>query len=211
MAEFDVDLFVIGGGSGGVRAARIAAGHGASVMVAEEYRMGGTCVIRGCVPKKLFVIGSHVPTTRSMTPPASAGPSRPSPSTGRRWLPTRTRRSRGSRASTPPMWKNPARASSRRVRCSRMRIALRLATGESRPREIRADRDRRRPKSRADDPRHRTRDLLERGLSPGRAAEAHRHTGRRLYRAGVRLHLRGLRQRCDGGLSRREHPARLRR
>jgi glutathione reductase (NADPH) len=60
MVEFDVDLFVIGGGSGGVRAARIAAGHGAKVMVAEEYRMGGTCVIRGCVPKKLFVIGSHV-------------------------------------------------------------------------------------------------------------------------------------------------------
>ena len=60
MAEFDVDLFVIGGGSGGVRAARIAAGHGARVMVAEEYRMGGTCVIRGCVPKKLLVLGSHV-------------------------------------------------------------------------------------------------------------------------------------------------------
>ena len=58
MAEFDVDLFVIGGGSGGVRAARIAAGHGASVMIAEEYRMGGTCVIRGCVPKKLLVYGS---------------------------------------------------------------------------------------------------------------------------------------------------------
>jgi glutathione reductase (NADPH) len=60
MGEFDVDLFVIGGGSGGVRAARIAAGYGARVMIAEEYRMGGTCVIRGCVPKKLFVIGSHV-------------------------------------------------------------------------------------------------------------------------------------------------------
>jgi glutathione reductase (NADPH) len=60
MAEFDVDLFVIGGGSGGVRAARIAAGHGARVMIAEEYRMGGTCVIRGCVPKKLFVLGSHI-------------------------------------------------------------------------------------------------------------------------------------------------------
>src|ERR1700755_2651009 len=60
MADFDVDLFVIGGGSGGVRAARIAANHGAKVMVAEEYRMGGTCVIRGCVPKKLFVLGSHV-------------------------------------------------------------------------------------------------------------------------------------------------------
>jgi glutathione reductase (NADPH) len=60
MADFDVDLFVIGGGSGGVRAARIAAGYGARVMVAEEYRMGGTCVIRGCVPKKLFVIGSRI-------------------------------------------------------------------------------------------------------------------------------------------------------
>src|SRR3979411_1736538 len=60
VAGFAVDLFVIGGGSGGVRAARIAAGHGARVMIAEEYRMGGTCVIRGCVPKKLLVLGSHV-------------------------------------------------------------------------------------------------------------------------------------------------------
>jgi glutathione reductase (NADPH) len=60
MAEFDVDLFVIGGGSGGVRAARIAAGHGARVMIAEEYRLGGTCVIRGCVPKKLLVYASHI-------------------------------------------------------------------------------------------------------------------------------------------------------
>jgi glutathione reductase (NADPH) len=60
MADLDVDLFVIGGGSGGVRAARIAAGHGARVMVAEEYRVGGTCVIRGCVPKKLLVYASHV-------------------------------------------------------------------------------------------------------------------------------------------------------
>jgi len=60
MAECDVDLFVIGGGSGGVRAARIAAGHGARVMLAEEYRMGGTCVIRGCVPKKLLVYASHI-------------------------------------------------------------------------------------------------------------------------------------------------------
>jgi glutathione reductase (NADPH) len=60
MADFDVDLFVIGGGSGGVRAARIAAGYGARVTVAEEYRMGGTCVIRGCVPKKLLVYASHI-------------------------------------------------------------------------------------------------------------------------------------------------------
>ncbi len=59
MAEFDVDMVVIGGGSGGVRAARIAAGHGATVMLAEEFRMGGTCVIRGCVPKKLLVYASR--------------------------------------------------------------------------------------------------------------------------------------------------------
>src|SRR3978361_130132 len=60
MPDFDVDLFVIGGGSGGVRAARIAAGYGARVMVAEEDRMGGPRGVRGCVPKKLFVIGSHI-------------------------------------------------------------------------------------------------------------------------------------------------------
>jgi glutathione reductase (NADPH) len=57
--DHDFDLFVIGAGSGGVRAARIAASHGARVAVAEEYRVGGTCVIRGCVPKKLLVYGSH--------------------------------------------------------------------------------------------------------------------------------------------------------
>jgi len=57
MADFD--LFVIGAGSGGVRASRVAAAHGAKVAVAEEYRVGGTCVIRGCVPKKLLVYGAH--------------------------------------------------------------------------------------------------------------------------------------------------------
>lgn len=59
MTDFDYDLFVIGAGSGGVRASRIASSHGARVAVAEEYRVGGTCVIRGCVPKKLLVYGSH--------------------------------------------------------------------------------------------------------------------------------------------------------
>ncbi len=58
MSSFDFDLFVIGAGSGGVRAGRIAARYGARVAVAEEYRVGGTCVIRGCVPKKLFVYAS---------------------------------------------------------------------------------------------------------------------------------------------------------
>ena len=59
MQAHDFDLFVIGGGSGGVRAARIAAGYGARVAIAEEYRIGGTCVIRGCVPKKLLVYASR--------------------------------------------------------------------------------------------------------------------------------------------------------
>jgi glutathione reductase (NADPH) len=59
MASYDYDLFTIGAGSGGVRASRIAASHGAKVAVAEEFRVGGTCVIRGCVPKKMLVYGAH--------------------------------------------------------------------------------------------------------------------------------------------------------
>jgi len=61
MTAFDYDLFVIGGGSGGVRAGRLAASLGKRVAIAEEYRFGGTCVIRGCVPKKLFVYASQFP------------------------------------------------------------------------------------------------------------------------------------------------------
>ena len=59
MSDYDFDLFVIGAGSGGVRASRVAAAHGARVAVAEEFRVGGTCVIRGCVPKKLLIYGAH--------------------------------------------------------------------------------------------------------------------------------------------------------
>ena len=59
MSAYDFDLFIIGGGSGGVRAARIAGQHGAKVAIAEEYRFGGTCVIRGCIPKKLLVYASR--------------------------------------------------------------------------------------------------------------------------------------------------------
>ncbi|MBM3551468.1 MAG: glutathione-disulfide reductase [Alphaproteobacteria bacterium] len=57
--KFDYDLIVVGAGSGGVRAARVAASHGAKVAIAEEFRVGGTCVIRGCVPKKLYVLASR--------------------------------------------------------------------------------------------------------------------------------------------------------
>src|SRR5881227_324860 len=59
MADDELDLLVIGAGSGGVRAARIAASYGARVVIAEEYRVGGTCVIRGCVPQKLLVYASR--------------------------------------------------------------------------------------------------------------------------------------------------------
>jgi len=59
MADYDYDLFVIGAGSGGVRASRMAAGHGAKVGICEESRVGGTCVIRGCIPKKLLVYAAH--------------------------------------------------------------------------------------------------------------------------------------------------------
>jgi glutathione reductase (NADPH) len=61
VSSYDYDLFVIGAGSGGVRAARLSAELGARVAIAEEYRVGGTCVIRGCVPKKLLVYGSRYP------------------------------------------------------------------------------------------------------------------------------------------------------
>ena len=61
MPRYDYDLFVIGGGSGGTRAARVSASLGKRVAIAEEYRFGGTCVIRGCVPKKLFVYASQFP------------------------------------------------------------------------------------------------------------------------------------------------------
>ena len=57
--SYDYDLFTIGAGSGGVRASRVAAAHGAKVAIAEEHRVGGTCVIRGCVPKKMLVYGAH--------------------------------------------------------------------------------------------------------------------------------------------------------
>jgi len=63
MATYDYDLFTIGAGSGGVRASRMASQYGARAAIAEEYRVGGTCVIRGCVPKKLFVYASHFSET----------------------------------------------------------------------------------------------------------------------------------------------------
>ena len=94
----EVDLFVIGGGSGGLRAARVAASYGAKVILAEEHRIGGTCVIRGCVPKKLFVYASRFADEFQGIPPDTDGPSKGRASTGEPWSRTRTGRSRGSEA-----------------------------------------------------------------------------------------------------------------
>ena len=130
MAEFDVDLFVIGGGSGGVRAARIAAGYGARVMVAEEYRMGGTCVIRGCVPKKLFVIGSHIHHEIE----DAAGFGWTIATAAFDWptlIANKDREIARLEGSTPPMSRNPARESSRRARCSKTPIRSGSPTGET--------------------------------------------------------------------------------
>ena len=66
MSQFDYDLLVLGGGSGGVAAARRAAEHGAKVAVCEDNQWGGTCVNRGCVPKKLFVYASEFGRARSL-------------------------------------------------------------------------------------------------------------------------------------------------
>ena len=105
--SFDYDLFVIGGGSGGVRAARVAAETGAKVALAEEYRMGGTCVIRGCVPKKLMVFASNYSTR--MAEAASYGwTSLKARSTGRNsgriCAPSLT----GWKTSIAPIWPAPA-------------------------------------------------------------------------------------------------------
>ena len=59
MAKYDYDMITIGAGSGGVRAARLAGGYGARSAICEEDRVGGTCVLRGCVPKKLLIYGAH--------------------------------------------------------------------------------------------------------------------------------------------------------
>ena len=212
MAEFDVDLFVIGGGSGGVRAARIAAGYGARVMVAEEYRMGGTCVIRGCVPKKLFVIGSHI--HHEIEDAAGLRLDR-FPQVTFDW-PTLVANkdkeiARLEAASTPPMSK---RSGARIVKTRAVfedAHTLRLANGETVTAKYILIATGGAPNHGTGDPRHRARDFVERGVSSAGTAEARRDPGRRLYRAGVRRHLRRLRLRRHGGLSRRQYPARLRR
>ena len=209
MAEFDVDLFVIGGGSGGVRAARIAAGYGARVMVAEEYRMGGTCVIRGCVPKKLFVLGSHF--RQEMEDAAGFGWTVPSATFD--WPHADCQQGQGDRAARGGLHRQCGkirRGSREDPRGARRRQHRAPCQRQDRKGPIHPDRHRRRAQSRPGHFRHRACDLLERGLSSARVAQARADPGRRLHRSRVRLHLRQFRLGRDRDLSRRQHPARLR-
>jgi glutathione reductase (NADPH) len=107
MAEYDFDLFVIGAGSGGVRAARLAAMSGAKVAVAEEYRVGGTCVIRGCVPKKFMVYASEV-KAQLKTAKGYGWTIGEASFDWKASCTTRTSRSPGCRASTSPTCRRPA-------------------------------------------------------------------------------------------------------
>jgi glutathione reductase (NADPH) len=111
------DLVVIGAGSGGVRAARMAAAYGAKVAIIEEYRVGGTCVIRGCVPKKLFVYASRYKDLFEIAP--SFGWDVGTPTFD--WptlVANRTRKSPGLRRLMSRGWKGPAPRSSATARCS---------------------------------------------------------------------------------------------
>ena len=210
MAEFDVDLFVIGGGSGGVRAARIAAVHGARVMVAEEYRMGGTCVIRGCVPKKLFVIGSHV--RHEIADAAGFGWTIPDVSFD--W-PTLVANKDREIARLEGIYAANVEKVGARIAKTRAVLedahTLRLMTGEKVTAKYILIATGGAPNHGREIPGIEHVHFLQRGVSPHRTAEAHRDPGRRLYRAGIRRHLRRLRLRRDRDLSRRQHPARFRR
>jgi glutathione reductase (NADPH) len=207
---FDYDLFVIGGGSGGVRAARVAAAGGAKVALAEEDRYGGTCVIRGCVPKKLMVFASEY---RHMVSPMRG-----------LWLGRAGRRLRldGASASCTPSstgWKGsiatscraPASRPSTRARDADRRAyggAVRpanqvtakhilIATGG---RPVRPDHAKRRSGDRLDDIFH-----LE------TLPRSHPDRRRRLYRLRIRLHPERAGRGGHAVLPRRADPARLRR
>ena len=108
MSAYQADLFVIGAGSGGVRAARIAAGHGARCMIAEEFRIGGTCVIRGCVPKKLYVYASRFAEDFAIAETFGWHLPKPAHSTGKNSSPPRKARFRACRAFTRPISTRPA-------------------------------------------------------------------------------------------------------
>ena len=200
MPRYDFDLFTIGAGSGGVAGSRRAAAFGARVAICEELRVGGTCVLRGCVPKKLLVYGAQFADAFAdaagfgwTVPPAQLRLAEPD-------------RRQGQRDRAPVADLHHHAEEQRRRDHRRPRHRRRSAYGRSRrpPLYRRQDHDRgRRPPDRARHSRHRACDLVERGARPAPAAAPHRDRRRRLHRGRVRRHLQRLRLR-----GRRDHPAR---
>ena len=211
MSEFDYDLFVIGGGSGGVRAARIAAGHGAKVAIAEEYRLGGTCVIRGCVPKKLLVYASRFRDDFedaagfgwSVAPPSFDWPTLIANKDAEIARLEGLYRARpGARRRDDPA--GPRRAG-RRAHADR--AARQPQDHGARPSWWRPAGARWCPKCRAwGTPSPPTRRFISSSLP-----KSHPDRRRRLHRRRVRRHLQRARRRHDAALPRPEDPARLRR
>ncbi len=204
---FDYDLFIIGAGSAGVRAARIAGGHGARVAIAEESRVGGTCVIRGCVPKKLLVYASHYGEDFEDAEGIGWSGARPAFDWARLIANKDKEIDRLNAAYKSTLAKaGAALIESRAELIDRNTISvggkqvtaevILIATGSW-------------PET-AEAARHRARDLLQRMLPPGEAAGARGGGGRRLHRAGIRRHLQRPRRQDDGALSRRAGAARLR-
>ena len=206
MADFD--LFVIGAGSGGVRAARVAAAHGAKVAIAEEYRVGGTCVIRGCVPKKLLVYGAHF--AEDLDDAAMFGWDVPQKRFD--WPVLRDNvlaevaRLEGvlHRDADQPR----RRRSCTSAPCSPGPNSVKLASGQDGQRRQDPDRHRR-PAADARRPGHRAWDHLQRGVPSRASAEADRDRRRRLYRQRVRRHLPPVRLPGDAGQPHRRDAAPL--
>ncbi len=209
MAQYDVDLFVIGAGSGGVRAARIAASYGAKVTIAEEFRVGGTCVIRGCVPKKLMVYASRY--ADEFEDAAGFGWTVPKPSFDWSKLvgAKETEITRLSSIYRANLEKSGVTliAGSRRGRGRQSDPACRRRPADQR--EIYSRRDRRPSKSGSARPRPRTCHHLERDLRSCRTAETDLDRRRRLYRGRIRLAARPPRQLSDARHARRQYFARL--
>jgi glutathione reductase (NADPH) len=213
MADYDYDLFVIGAGSGGVRAARLTALGGKKVAVAEEYRVGGTCVIRGCVPKKFMVMASEVSHAVWRSPEGYGW----SFDNARFDWPTFLEAKDVEIARLSGIYA--ANLGKAGVELVHGRAVLKDAhTVEivgKRTRPITAEKILIATGGRPWKPE--TCRASEHGITSEEAfhmpeaAQAHPDRGRRLYRGRVRRHLRGPGRRDHADLSRPQHPARLRR
>ena len=208
---FDVDFLVIGAGSGGVRAARIAAGHGAKTLVAEESRIGGTCVIRGCVPKKLYVYASRF--ADDFRDAAAFGWSVGEPTL--RLADAGCGQGKGNQpacpAPTATIWRGPAPSWSNSGRPSSTRTGRGSPTGMRSPPAISSIACGSRPGHAGGGRRARARDHLERDLRSAGLSAPPARGRRRLYRGRVRCAVPAPGRAGHASHARAQYPARLRR